>query len=242
MKIEGILLDMDNTVYDYRSAHEPSLDASLTWFSQKFGHSLNDLNIAYSQCRQGINTELHGQSASHSRLLYFQRMCEHFKISPCQIAAQAEDLYWSTFFQNMKPRPGCVEFLKSLKPLPVAIVTDLTARIQFEKIQKLGFANLIDVVVTSEEAGHEKPHPRIFEIAMKKLALEPSNLCMIGDSWERDIEGALRFPIKCYWLRTKTKSPLEEQSISTTLQSLPSGNVTPFSDFAELSNLVHSLV
>ncbi len=242
MKIEGILLDLDNTVYDYQTAHMPALDASLTWLSRQFGHSIEQLHDAYARCRRDINTELHGLAASHSRLLYFQRMCEQFKIYPCQIALQAEDLYWSTFFKNMQPRAGCLEFLKSLKPLPIAIVTDLTARIQFEKIEKLGLDNLIDVVVTSEEAGHEKPDARLFQLAVQKLAIQPKNLLMVGDSWKRDIEGAIKFDIKCYWLRPKTNTALEEQENLARLKSLPYGDVTVFGDFADLSKLVNTLV
>jgi HAD superfamily hydrolase (TIGR01549 family) len=235
MKIEGVLLDLDNTLYDYQLAHTPALKLTLGWLSDELGCALDEIQASYTTCRHYINHELSGVAASHSRLLYFQYMCEHFKTSPCKIASTAEELYWSTFLENMNLRPGCLDFLKSIKPLPIAIVSDLTAHIQFRKIDRLGIETYLDAIVTSEEAGHEKPHPRMFELAMKKLAIQASSLCMIGDSWERDIQGALKMGMHPFWLQTKSTAATEEQNNST---HTPSLDVQSFSDFSELSILV----
>lgn len=49
----------------------------------------------------------------------------------------------------------------------VGICTNMTAEIQYQKIEKLGITRWIDGVVTSEEAGVEKPDYRIFLCAEK---------------------------------------------------------------------------
>ena len=226
MKFEGILLDLDNTVYDYKKAHEPAIAAALNWLSTELKQSFEAVEKQYIECRQRVNTSLHGLASSHSRLLYFQGIAEAFGHFPHKLAAQAEDHYWQVFFENMHLRPGCLDFLKSVN-LPIAIVTDLTARVQFDKIAHLNIASYLQAIVTSEESGHEKPHPRIFELAAQKLDLPLSSLCMIGDSFERDIAGARKLGLSCYWFNS---APENEQKTDD--------NIFIFDDFGQLQQLV----
>jgi putative hydrolase of the HAD superfamily len=244
MKIEGILLDLDNTVYDYSAAHDPALAAALDWLSQKLGQSAEETEKAYAASRRHVNKCLHGLAACHSRILYFQGVCEAFGQWPCEIAMQAEDLYWATFLPKMQVRQDCIAFLNAMQPRPMAIVTDLTARIQFEKVTRLGLKSHVKAIVTSEEVGHEKPHPDIFAMAAQKLALKPQQLCMIGDSWERDIEGALSMGIQCFWFcegQDETLPPVASQS-SQVGQSSQSGTVSvaKFTQFSDLIKMVHA--
>lgn len=208
MSRKGILLDLDNTLYDYKAAHTPALEATLGWLTETLKQSRAEVESTYIESRRRVNKDLHGLAASHSRLLYFQGICEHFGVGPYEIANDAEDLYWREFFQHMVLRPGVTEFLVAMQPKPIAIVTDLTTRIQFQKIAHLKLAPSLKAIVTSEEAGHEKPHAHIFELAAAKLQLASEDLCMIGDSWERDIQGALKFGMRCYWFRNETDADL----------------------------------
>lgn len=228
MKFEGILLDLDNTVYDYKKAHEPAIAAALQWLAAELEQGLEAIEAQYVACRSRVNKSLHGLASSHSRLLYFQGIVEAFGRFPHLLAGAAEDLYWQTFFDNMQLRPGCLPFLQSVG-LPIAIVTDLTARVQFDKIAHLKIATYLQAIVTSEESGHEKPHPRIFELAAQKLDLPLTALCMIGDSFERDIEGARKLGLDCYWLNTEAANiqPIVDMS-----------SVTIFDDFLQLLDLV----
>ncbi len=232
MSSKGILLDLDNTLYDYKAAHTPALEATLDWLAQTLEQSSPDVESAYLESRRRTNKDLHGLASSHSRLLYFQGVCEHFGVGPYEIAGEAEDLYWRKFFQHMVLRPGVTDFLSAMQAQPIAIVTDLTTRIQFQKIAHLKLAPAINAIVTSEEAGHEKPHAHIFELAAAKLQLASEDLCMIGDSWERDIQGALKFGMRCYWFRDETEQqPNDRPDL-----------VTEFTDFHSLTELINNLV
>jgi HAD superfamily hydrolase (TIGR01662 family) len=51
---------------------------------------------------------------------------------------------------------------------------------------------LIDVAISSSQHGYMKPHPSIFEAALKLAGVEASESVMVGDSLSQDIEGALR--------------------------------------------------
>lgn len=236
-RAQGILLDLDNTLYDYSAAHQPALQKTLSWLAQTIGKSEDDVSYAYAHARRHVNTTLHGLASSHSRLLYFQGVCENFGFAPYDFARQAEDLYWSVFFHHMVLRPGVLEFLDAVRPIPIALITDLTTRIQFEKISYLGLAKSLSAIVTSEEAGHEKPHLKIFEIAAAKLDLPFDDLCMIGDSWERDIEGALKYGMQCYWFKEQNEQRDAASNGKETSLTQSNSSVTVFSNFSTLKDL-----
>ena len=51
---------------------------------------------------------------------------------------------------------------------------------------------LFSVAVSSIEHGYMKPHPSIFETALRAAEVEPAAAVMVGDSFEHDVEGARR--------------------------------------------------
>lgn len=57
-------------------------------------------------------------------------------------------------------------------------------------LSRLGLARLFDTVVVSGDVGVEKPDPRIFELALRQVGLEPRETVYVGDTAE-DVQGAL---------------------------------------------------
>jgi HAD superfamily hydrolase (TIGR01549 family) len=51
---------------------------------------------------------------------------------------------------------------------------------------------LIDVAISSSQHGYMKPHPSIFEAALKLAGVAAPHAVMVGDSLTQDIEGARR--------------------------------------------------
>ena len=62
----------------------------------------------------------------------------------------------------------------------------LAAGFQHGKLAELGLERYIDVLVTSEEAGAEKPSARIFRMALKKAGCRASETLLIGDDRIKD--------------------------------------------------------
>jgi putative hydrolase of the HAD superfamily len=59
-----------------------------------------------------------------------------------------------------------------------------------EIVQSCGLPDVFDVVLSSAEAGHRKPHPRIFELLVERLGLDAGSVLFVGDSFEADVLGA----------------------------------------------------
>jgi len=56
--------------------------------------------------------------------------------------------------------------------------------------QELGLSALLQVVVTSQEAGFNKPQPEIFQEALKQAGVRSSEAIYVGDQYQIDVVGA----------------------------------------------------
>ncbi|MBI2369292.1 MAG: HAD family hydrolase [Deltaproteobacteria bacterium] len=82
-------------------------------------------------------------------------------------------------------------------------------------------APLLDVVVDSQAVGLRKPDPRIFHLALARLAVEPDRALFVGDSFERDILGARSAGLWTAWVVGPVARPAPEPgAVDVTVQSL----------------------
>ncbi len=86
---------------------------------------------------------------------------------------------------------GVPEMLEDLKEsYKLGIITNYmdgpTCRVVFEK---LGYDDIFDSLVVSEELGYVKPAQILFETALKETGSRPENSVMVGDTYGADIVG-----------------------------------------------------
>ena len=190
---DGILFDTDNTLYDYAHAHTAAMDAIKTKITTSLSISGEQFDKVFKEARKEVKAHLGNTASSHSRLLYFQKFLENLGLgSQVLLALDYEQTYWRTFLSNAVLFPDVRELLDEIRLLgiPSVIVTDLTAQIQFRKIVYFGLDHFFDYIVTSEEAGYDKPHESPFLIALRKIKPEGNCYWMIGDNPVNDIQGA----------------------------------------------------
>ncbi len=232
---DAILFDTDNTLYSYEPAHRTAMQAVRGKAEKMLGIAPNTFDKAFAHARNEVKARLRHTAASHSRLLYLQRMLENTGLgSQVMLALDLEQTYWRTFLSSATLFDELKDFLDDLRLLgiPTAIVTDLTAQIQFRKIVYFGLDHYFDFIVTSEEAGFDKPHEAPFQIALEKMRPGGDCVWMIGDNAENDIRGS------------------REKINAITLQKIHKGVETgagqcapdlAFSEFAELRKLLVQL-
>lgn len=190
---DAILFDTDNTLYPYDPAHAAAQRAVREKVVATFSIKPEVFDRAFDEARQQVKTRLKHTASSHSRLLYLQRMLEIMGLgSQVLLALDFEQTYWRTFLSNAQLFEEVKELLDDIRLLgiPTAIVTDLTAQIQFRKVVYFGLDHYFDYIVTSEEAGFDKPHAAPFQIALEKMQPKGDCIWMIGDNPINDICGA----------------------------------------------------
>jgi putative hydrolase of the HAD superfamily len=71
-----------------------------------------------------------------------------------------------------------------------------TSRSLKESLAKYGLLPFIDTLVVSSEVGWEKPHPAIFQEALRHLGIEAKETMFVGDSVWADVGGAQALGMK----------------------------------------------
>jgi putative hydrolase of the HAD superfamily len=190
---EAVIFDTDNTLYSYNPAHKAATESVIKKAINIFGVSESEFTQAFEISRSEVKNRLGNTASSHSRLLYFQKTIENLGMGTRILTTlDLEQTYWRTFLANAKLFPGVIRFLQLLKNkgIRTANITDLTAQIQFRKMVYFGLDEYFDYVVTSEEAGCDKPDAQPFEIALGKLKIPAKKIWMIGDDQDSDVIGA----------------------------------------------------
>lgn len=226
MKYKGLILDIDNTLYDYNIANNIAKRSIEDYCKSKTNIDSGSILKAYNQARKKVHVELSQTASSHNRLLYFQKMCKILNLNPLNHSLYMYQLYWDNFIKNIKPFNGVYELLKKYKN-NICLTTDLTADIQYKKIKKLRLHDYCNSIVTSEEAGKEKPHPYMFMLSLHKLGLKASEVCVIGDSFDKDIFGARNMEIDAIWLNHENKDKIFNDS-----------NITEVKNFNEILKIL----
>jgi putative hydrolase of the HAD superfamily len=91
----------------------------------------------------------------------------------------------------------------------LGLLTNGPSDIQRLKLAGTGLADLFDAVVVSGEMGVGKPEPAVFREVLARLGSEPDTSVMVGDSWERDVVGAVGVDMSAVWVSRGRTHPGE---------------------------------
>ncbi len=110
------------------------------------------------------------------------------------------------------PVPGAFEAVRwcKSKGLRVVLVTNTLSRGDeevWEDWRRFGIADAIDAVVSSHSAGWQKPHPKIYDLALARADARPEEAFMVGDRMDADIWGAKRLGLRAILRRTEHEQP-----------------------------------
>ena len=191
--IKAVFFDLDNTLYHLYPLHEAA-------WKEVLSYAGNELSIAEDIFNEAVKREMRrcvallGKNSAviHNRHIRFQKTLQRLNMPVFPHADRMYHIYWNRIFSEMKPDPGAVRLLEELRNrgIYVAIATNMTAHVQYHKIEKLGIEGLLNAVITSEEAGLEKPDPNFFSYCAGEAGLLTQECAFVGDSPATDIEGA----------------------------------------------------
>ncbi|WP_049927281.1 HAD family hydrolase [Halopiger goleimassiliensis] len=228
-----VLFDLDDTLYPYPPCNRAGKAAALER-ARELGYDFDRDSFAefYQAGRRDVKREIDGTAASHERYLYFKRALERHLGEPRPSDALAlGDAYWSAYLEEMTLAPGVEETLETLRErgIDVAITTNLTTTIQLAKLQRLGLTPYVDLVLTSEETGREKPASVMFTLPLARLDRRVSEAVMVGDDVDADIAGA-----NAVGLETVLFDPRDEVDESLSGEREPDHRIDAVADLAEV--------
>ena len=199
--IKTVIFDVDNTLYSYSEAHEAAFEALSAYAENNLGVSREAFGSWHRETEEELRAYMGEVSALHNRCIRYQIMLERRGLPLYPHVLKMNDLYWDTLLCAARPSDGALEAVKRLKEegLRIGIGTDMTARMQFRKLEALGLLAYTDFLVSSEEAGAEKPAPEFFQRCAEKAGCGGWECLFVGDSLRKDIRGALDAGLNALW-------------------------------------------
>lgn len=209
--IKAVIFDIDNTMYDFDTANEIGMAALGAYMKESFAIEPEKTAELAKKCMDIITERTGDSAAQHNRLLRFQCILEQLGSTDYQKAMEMYHVYWDAVIEVMEPEPGLIPLLLRLKErgIKLGIGSDMTAYVQYRKLEKLGVLAYLDFIVVSEEAGAEKPAPRFFELCLKKAGCAPAECVFIGDSLKKDVIGAAECGLAVTWYNPHGKAAKE---------------------------------
>ena len=187
---EVVCFDLDNTLFNHSSAEYKAYESVHQYLRTVHNIIGIDFVRAKSNVKRRVDT--------YNRLLYFKEALKQYPHADI-LAMGCNQEYWTAFYDHVdKPYEGVVELIKFFKSwgCKIKVITNFTHEHQLQKMQRLNLIQLIDDVVSSEEAGCKKPSPYIFEYALKGHNL--NKCCMIGDDLVADAVGSKDSGMMCF--------------------------------------------
>ena len=196
--IKNILLDLDDTILDFKKCEHVALDKALTVLGVPHDESTIKL---YSK----IN-DLHWKKLETGELTRNQVLLGRFEMLFEKIGVQCSgQKAWETYEEMLSNQyffvAGAVELLENLKDkYDLYIVSNGTASVQDRRIAGAHLERYFKKIFISQRVGINKPDIRFFERCFAEIPnLNKYETIILGDNLIYDIQGGINECIK-KWL------------------------------------------
>ncbi|MFT5609399.1 MAG: putative hydrolase of the HAD superfamily [Arenicella sp.] len=111
-----------------------------------------------------------------------------------ELATVMVERFRSLSVNNVRLHDGAKETLSTLREMgfTTGIITNGMEGGQLAKIHKLGLESQVDHLVVSAQARAHKPDAKVFQLALDRAGVSPSQAWQIGDHPINDVAGAIR--------------------------------------------------
>jgi HAD superfamily hydrolase (TIGR01509 family) len=223
-----VLFDMDDTLFDHTFSLRRGLAAvwreddalrrrTLTSTVAEYERLLDEI---HPDVLQGRKTHAEARQERFGRL--FEWVGSRRELPEL---AEVSNRYRAVYQQVRRPVDGAVPLLRALRGhARIGVVTNNHTAEQRDKIEAIGLGPFLDFLVTSEDAGAEKPDPAIFRAALSRAGTGPERAVMVGDNWVTDIGGARAAGVRAVWLnrrRSARPEPADEVLEVASLRPIP---------------------
>lgn len=214
MNYKLVLLDLDDTLFDYSKTEEAALRRTfeeLGFFAEsELGQEKKEeiyekIKDRYKDVNLQLWKDLEKGAVDKDRLkvVRFEKIIEEFdlKYNPYEIS----ELYLKKLGEGIFPFEATEKLCEYLhSKYKVGIVTNGIKEVQYPRIENSVIAKYIDKIIISDEVGVNKPDKRIFEYAINYFQImDKAEVIMIGDSLGADIKGGQNAGIDTCWVNLR---------------------------------------
>lgn len=217
--VEFLLLDLDDTVLDFRKGEEYGLRKTLL----DAGIEPTEAICArYSQINKAYWKRLELGEVTREQVMLgrFETLFEELGVAadPAVSAASYMDNMSSVHFFL----PGAEEAVKALSgKYRLFLVSNGTASAQHRRLTSAGLYPYFEKVFISQEVGYNKPAREFFDLCFAEIpGFDPQKALIIGDSLSSDIQGGINAGIRTCWVNPEHKKAPESRRPDYEIESI----------------------
>lgn len=184
-----VLLDADETVYDFKLAEKTAVSLTLKRFgvtpSDEVVSLYSDINLS---CWKALER---GELGREELKAYrFQKLFEQIGAKPADYAS-VNEMYEGNLSQQAFLLDGALEFVQKLHEYcRIYLATNGLTVPQTGRFERAALKPYVDGIYISEQIGHSKPDKAYFDFIFDDLNIvDKSRVIMVGDSLTSDMLG-----------------------------------------------------
>ena len=192
---DWILFDADDTLFHFDSF--AGLQRLFQRYGVEFSHADYD---EYEAVNKPLWVEYQNGTINALQLQHrrFQHWADRLQATPDELNSG----FLTAMAEICLPLEGAADLLNALKgKVKMGIITNGFTSLQQVRLERTGFLHHFDVLVISEQVGHAKPHPAIFDYALEQMGNPVrERVLMVGDNPASDILGGMNSGMATCWL------------------------------------------
>lgn len=196
MKYKHLFFDLDHTLWDFEKNSEH------TWRRLYEEHNLAGLGITdfdaffrtYNVHNDKLWERFRNKFIKRDELRWKRVWLTllDFKIADSALSHELSTAYLEILPTQSALIPSAKEVLEYCRErYQMHLITNGFETTQWQKLQYAGIAGYFNEVITSEKSSSMKPHPEIFDYALRCTGAACGESLMIGDALDADIIGAI---------------------------------------------------
>lgn len=219
-KYDLILLDNDNTLFDFDKAQKRSMTKAFEFFSIPMEDHFISTHRSLSK---GLWDDYEKGLISKQRLttLRFEKL--FYTLGLSTDPQEFNRVYWSYLSEANDLIDGAETVCSVLSQHCIlAVATNGFSSLQRSHVNNTPLKKYITHIIISDDLGYQKPQKEFFDCALKVCGVsDRSRTLMVGDSYSADIKGAYGAGIDCCWFNPKGyKQPDLDVAIDYEIRSL----------------------
>ena len=206
--IHAIFFDLDDTLVDDTISLEQCAEQAVKELAPGLGITPVVLADAYVDAAIEFWTDLGPGSPKPAsgaiRPMMWRRALQRFDVDDDALAENLAHRFDELRVERVEFFPDALPVLEALHGrYKMAIITNGFAETHERKIARLELERFFDRVILAGELQMAKPDPAVFVHAMEWLGVKPDVSVMVGDRYDRDIEGAHAAGMRAVWIRCR---------------------------------------
>ncbi len=213
--LKNIFFDLDHTLWDFDANAEETLRELYQIYQVRYLSPYSEQDFLDIYVKNNAEMwKLYRKNQVTKEVLRSKRFIDTFR----EMEVDEKDIpmnIWQKYLEICPSKTILIDGARDLlnyldDKYNLHLITNGFAEVQRRKLKNSDLSKYFKTLTISEEVGKQKPHPIVFETALKNSAATEKTSHYIGDNLEADIKGAIGSGWKAYWY-TKDDSAYSHQ-------------------------------